>query len=190
MLSSKNGKRNRNIKSRKKRTKRLSEERMVMINNIYIPAMPGTPYHAIMCSLVENKNKFTPWGMLRNLFEKYFVMYGSEKAWKKFASSPSRKNKIDNEYLFKKIKSKVTSLTRRGKKYISYKFHQCGMAVYLFKDGAMMRVGGIFVPAKGRRPYNVQFENSTTDFQEDVKNKISYREYKDIVDENLSDQLD
>jgi len=117
------------------------------------------------------------------LVEQYLIMYGGDEAWHKFAyrSSGKTRGKIDENHILKKIKTNTHTLTRTGKSCYGYRLHVRGMAIYYFRDGAMIRAGGKFIPAKGRRPYNVQF-NDGSELQIRSRGKImSYREYKDFV---------
>ena len=160
-------------------SKRLPEEKMTVISDISIPAISGTCFHAILCALLENKNKFITWEKLLRLVEKYLVMFGGDEAWKKFAYH--RNTKIENDVIMKKIKTNIHTLTRTGKNCYGFRLHSRGIAIYYFRDGAMIRVGGKYIPAKGRRSYSVAFKDGT---QLQVRNKgrtLSYREYKDII---------
>jgi hypothetical protein len=160
--------------------KRLSDERMTFIGEIQIPATPGSFCHAILCSLVDNKNKFVTWNRLLKLVEEYMVMFGGEKSWKKFSFAKSKN--LDG--VLKKIKTNIHSLTRTGKNNQGYKLHERGIAIYYFKDGAMARTGGKYIPAKGRKSYDVRFHDGTG-IQLRFRGKLlSYREYKDFVGNN------
>ena len=159
-----------------KNSKRLPEDKMIIIGDIVIPAVPGSCYHAILCSLIENKNKFVGWGRLYRLVEKHIVMYGGDQAWKKFAGS-----KQDTKAISKKIRTNTHTLTRRGTNCYGYRLHERGIAIYYFKDGTMARTGGKFIPAKGCRPYDLKFSDKTG-FQVRQRGKImSYQEYKDLI---------
>ena len=81
-------------------SKRLPEDKMTVINDVSIPAIPGSCYHAILCGLIDNKNKFVFWTRLEKLVEKYIVTYGGEEAWNKFVKR-GKKTKF-SEWIFKK----------------------------------------------------------------------------------------
>jgi len=168
-------------------SKRLPEHRMTMINDILVPAIQGTCYHAILCSLFSNKNKFVTSSKLLELVEEYMIMYGGSEAWKDFAYRKMRKRSrvrsriFDCQYVLKKIRTNIYTLTRVGKKNNGYRLHVRGIAIYYFKDGAMARTGGKFIPARGRRPYTVKFKDGTELQVRKRGQSITYREYKDII---------
>jgi len=156
---------------------------MTVIGDIAVPAIPGTCYHAILCSLMFTKNKFVTWNKLSQLVEEYLLRYGGDDAWNKFAyrSSGKSRGKIDEEHVLKKIKTNTHTLTRTGKNCYGYRLHVRGIAIYYFRDGSMIRTGGKYVPARGRRPYAVKFKDGTG-LQTRSRGKImSHREYKDFV---------
>ena len=162
-------------------SKRLPEERMTLIGDIQVPAVPGTSHHAILCALIDNKNKFVTWKKIVKLVEEYMVMYGGEEVWKKFLG---RKRKDNNETILKKVKTNTHTLTKTGKNCYGYRLHERGIVIYYFKDGAMARTGGRFISAKRRKPYNVRFHVGTG-LQLGIDEKImSYREYKDFYGGN------
>lgn len=169
-----------------KGSKRLPEERMTLIGEIAVPAVPGTSYHAILCGLIDYKNKFVTWNKIASLVEEYLIMFGGEGAWKKFTN---RKTK-NKEYILDKIKTNTNMLTKTGKKSYGYRLHERGIVIYYFKDGAMARTGGKFIPAKGRKSYNVRFHDGTGIQLRTKGELLSYREFKDIMGNNWYEEAD
>jgi len=79
-------------------SKRLPESKMTEVNGIKIPSVPGSCYHAIICALAQNKNKFCSWDKIIELTNRYMRQYGGQKSWDKF------KNKIMLNRLRKELK--------------------------------------------------------------------------------------
>lgn len=120
-----------------KESKRLAQEKLVEVNGIKIPAMTGTCYHGIMCALASNKDRFIPWNKICELVERYMCQYGGGPCWEKFRD----KEKQSPE---QRIKDNVHTLTRSGKDCYGFRLHEMGMAIYFFRDGAMLLTGGKF----------------------------------------------
>ena len=159
---------------------------MTVINDIFVPAIPGTCYHAILCSLLENKNKLVSWNRLKQMVERNLLLYGGEQSLSKFCA---RKSVGKNpEFVLKKIKTNTHTLTRTGKNCYGYRLHVRGIAIYYFSDGSMARTGGKFLASRGR--YDIRFKDGTG-FQKRNRGRImSYREYKDFVGNNWYDEED
>ena len=168
-----------------KKTNRLSDKKLTIINDVLIPAHPGTLLHSVLCSLFGNKNELTTWIRLRELTELNFIIYGGDPAWKKF--SFIGKKPLKEEEIFKKIKAVINVFCRVGKEYQSYRLHQMGNAIFSFKDGAIARTGGKFIPAQGRRPYNITYRDGTE--LSSANKKLSYQEYRDILGDNYDESI-
>jgi len=119
-------------------SKRLPESKMTEINGVKVPSMPGSCYHAIICALAQNKNKLMAWDKVTELTERYMKQYGGDQAWAKF------QKKSDVKGYQQRIKENTHTLTRTGKDCYGYRLHEKGMAIYFFKDGAMLLTDGKF----------------------------------------------
>ncbi len=122
-----------------KNSKRLPVDKMTKISGVRVPSMPGSCYHAVICALAQNKDSFTPWHRIVELTEKYMLQYGGEQAWDKF------RNKTKVKSYQQRIKDNTHTLTRTGKDCYGFRLHEQGMAIYFFKDGAILITGGTFV---------------------------------------------
>ncbi len=119
-------------------SKRLPESKMTEVNGVKVPSMPGSCYHAIICALAQNKNKLCFWNRVIELTERYMRQYGGQKSWDKF------KNKNNVKSFEQRIKDNTHTLTRTGKDCYGYRLHERGMAIYFYKDGAILLTGGSF----------------------------------------------
>lgn len=119
-------------------SKRLPESKMTEVNGIKIPSMPGSCYHAIICALAQDKNKLVAWDRIVELTERYICQYGGRDIWDKFVK------KSDVKSYQQRIKDNTHTLTRTGKDCYGYRLHERGMAIYFFKDGAILFTNGEF----------------------------------------------
>ena len=157
---------------------------MTEVNGILIPATPGSCYHAVLCSLAETKDQFILWSRIYERTEKYIIQYGGYEAWDKFKG----KNKVKPYY--HRIKDNVHTLTRSGTDCYGYRLHERGMAIYFFKDGAILLTGGKFKKSKGN--YNVHFSDGRKLQVRYRGTTMTSREYKRFVDAgyiNLSGKI-
>lgn len=155
-------------------SRRLPISKMTEINGIRIPSMPGSCYHAILCTLSLHKNKLVLWDKIFELTEKYMKQYGGEKTWEKF------KNKDNTKPANQRIKENVHTLTRTGKDCYGYRLHEKGMAIYFFKDGAMLLVGGNF--EQSDKSYTVTFPDGRGLQVRYRGNSMSSQEYKRFLE--------
>ena len=132
-------------------SKRLPENRMTEVNGVKIPSMPGSCYHAIMCTLAESKDQFCSWHKIVERTEYFMRMYGGDESWERF------RNKNHVKTCEQRIKDNAHTLTRSGRDCYGYRLHERGMAIYFFKDGAILYTGGQFV--KTNPGYQVQFND-------------------------------
>lgn len=173
------------IKKRKYR-KCDPEEKMTMIHDVLIPFRAGSCCHAILCSLLESKNKFVTWEKILRSVEHYMIMFGGNESWKSFCKKDSNnKNK-----LMVRIKSNANSLTAVGNKTHNFKMHKMGTVIYMFYDGMLARTGGKYIPGKGRRAYSVIFADGSSFQKRSHGRSISYREYKDVIGGIPSEEID
>lgn len=119
-------------------SKRLPESKMTEVNGIKVPSMPGSCYHAIICALAQDKNKIVAWDRIIELTERYMCQYGGREVWDKFVK------KSDVKSYQQRIKDNTHTLTRTGKDCYGYRLHERGMAIYFFKDGAILLTNGEF----------------------------------------------
>lgn len=130
-------------------SKRLPLDKMTEVNGVKIPSMPGSCYHAIICALAEHKDSFLPWDRIVELVERYMRQYGGPAAWDKFKSKKGVKT------YEQRIKDNAHTLTRTGRDCYGFRLHELGMAIYFFKDGAMLLTNGQF--EKQGSSYDVKF---------------------------------
>lgn len=119
-----------------KESKRLPLNRMTVVNGVRIPSMPGSCYHSIISALAEYKDKFCSWDKIISLSSKNMRMFGGQEVWDKFY------NKSGVKSYSQRIKDNTHTLTRAGRDCYGYRLHEMGMAIYFFKDGAMLITGG------------------------------------------------
>lgn len=131
------------------KSKRLPLDKMTTVNGIKVPSMPGSCYHAIICALAEHKESVVSWNKINDLVERYMRQYGGAEAWEKF------KNKNGVKSYQRRIKDNAHTLTRTGRDCYGYRLHELGMAIYFFKDGAMLLAGGVF--ESNGSTYDVKF---------------------------------
>ncbi len=162
-----------------KNSKKLSIDKMTEVNGVPIPSVPGSCYHAILCALASNKNKFLAWDRIIELTEKYMRQYGGSPAWDKF------KGKSEVKDYEKRIRDNAHTLTRTGKDCYGFRLHERGMAMYYFKDGAMLLTGGEYVPCKGG--YKVKFSNDMGLQTRYRGSTMTYHEYKVFLDHDWID---
>jgi len=153
---------------------RLPTNKMTEINGIKIPSMPGSCYHAIICALAQNKEKFCSWDKIVEATEYYMRKYGGVEAWEKF------KSKGNVKPYQTRIKENVHTLTRTGKDCYGYRLHERGLAIYFFKDGAMLLSGGTFSPISdsGTAGYGVRFPDGRGIQIRYRGTTMTYAEYK------------
>lgn len=161
-------------------SKRLPAERMTEINGLRIPSMPGSCYHAIICALAHHKDKFCSWDNIIELTEKYVKQYGGTKAWDKF------KNKGNVKSYQQRIKDNTHTLTRTGKDCYGYRLHERGMAIYYFKDGAMLKTGGRLMMMN--KHYNVIFPDGSALQVRYRGTTMTSKEFKKFLDAGLIDR--
>lgn len=154
-------------------SKKLPVERMTEIEGIRIPSIPGSSYHAILCALATNRDRFTYWDRIYSLTERYMIQYGGPAAWSKFSGKKNVKTYKD------RIKDSTHTLTRSGKNCYGYRLHEMGMGIYFFKDGAMLLTGGRFF-RKGNR-YDVDFGDRKLQVRYRGMS-MTYREYRAFVE--------
>lgn len=130
-------------------SKRLPESKMTEVNGVLIPSMAGSCYHAIICALAQNKNKLVTWDKVIEMTERYMCQYGGRTAWDKFVAKSNVKT------FEQRIKDNTHTLTRTGKDCYGYRLHERGMAIYFFKDGAILFTNGTMEQLGDS--YNVKF---------------------------------
>lgn len=160
-----------------KNSKRLPESRMTEINNIKIPSMPGSCYHAIICALASHKDAFCNWDKVYELTEKYMRQYGGSQSWDKFTSKTNVKPHKQ------RVKDNTHTLTRTGKDCYGYRLHERGMAIYFFKDGAMLLSGGRIVEEGDS--YEVLFPDGKSLQARYRGTAMTSREYKKFLDKGF-----
>lgn len=156
------------------KSRRLPTERMSVVNDVRIPSMPGSCYHAIICALAESKDQFVPWNRIIERTEKYMLQYGGPSAWERF------KSKNDVKSCEQRIRDNAHTLTRSGRDCYGYRLHERGMAIYYFKDGAMLVTGGRMVP--DIHGYKVQFPDGRGLQVRYRGTTMTYKEYKKFSD--------
>ncbi len=162
-------------------SKRLPEKSMTEVNGIKIPSMAGSCYHAILCALAENKDKFCMWDKIISSTERFMCKYGGAESWKKFCSKSNVKN------YKQRIKDNAHTLTRTGKDCYGFRLHERGMCIYYFKDGAMLVTGGTF-----RTSDNISYDLDFPDGRHIQKRyrgtTMTSREYRRFLDTGLIDE--
>lgn len=163
-----------------KESKRLPEDKMTDVNGVRVPSMPGSCYHAIICALASNKNNLVHWDKVVELTERFMRQYGGTTAWEKF------RGKSDVKTYEKRIKDNTHTLTRTGKDCYGYRLHERGMAIYFFKDGAMLLTGGKFVETDG--DYDVTFPDGRGLQVRYRGTTMTSREYKKFLEMGYIDK--
>ncbi len=161
-----------------KASTRLPAEKMSEINDVKIPSMPGSCYHAVMCALAETKDKFCSWESIYKRTEKYMRQYGGDESWNKFTNKKMVKS------FRQRIKDNTHTLTRSGKDCYGFRLHERGMAIYFFKDGAVLFTGGEFKP-QGDEKYNVQFPDGKNLQVRYRGTTMTWKEYNRFLDAKL-----
>lgn len=161
-------------------SKRLPPEKMTEISGIKIPSIPGTCYHAIICAFAENKDKFVYWNRLFELVSRNMRKYGGDEAWKTFLG----KDGVKAAEL--RIKENVHTLTRRGRDCYGYRLHEMGMAIYYFKDGALLITGGE-MRKKSDGNYDVLFPSGRKLQARYRGTTMTFREYKRFLEHGYID---
>lgn len=161
-------------------SKRLPHEKMTEVNGVKIPSMPGSCYHAIICALSEHKDSFLPWDRLIELVERYMRQYGGAEAWGKFKSKKGVKT------YQQRIKDNTHTLTRTGRDCYGYRLHELGMAIYFFKDGAMLLTGGEF--EQHGSSYDVKFSDGRGLQIRYRGTTMTSKEYKRFLEAGLIDR--
>lgn len=162
-----------------KDSKRLPFDKMTEVNGVRIPSMPGSCYHAIICALAQNKDNFLTWDRITELTEKYMRRFGGPQAWDKFCNKKGVKSPKQ------RIKDNTHTLTRTGRDCYGYRLHEQGMAIYFFKDGAMLLTGGTF-EKKGDN-YTVTFPDGRTLQTRYRGTTMTSTEYKRFLDAGYID---
>lgn len=167
------------------KSRRLPPEKMTELNGIRVPSMPGSCYHAIICSLAETKDQFVPWNRMVERVEKYMRQYGGTKAWDKF------RGKMDVKSFEQRIKDNTHTLTRSGRDCYGFRLHERGMAIYFFKDGAMLVTGGEIKIDNGRLSKGDQYDVAFPDGRGlQVRYRgttMTHKEYRRFLEHNLID---
>lgn len=164
-----------------KSSKRLPIEKMSEVNGIRIPSMPGSCYHAILCALAQNKDKFYSWERIYELTEKYICQYGGQGSWNKFC------NKKNVKHYTQRIKDNTHTLTRRGKDCYGFRLHEMGMCIYFFKDGATLLTGGEFTRTDNDE-YDVIFEDGRKLQTRYRGTTMTSKEYKNFLEAGYINQ--
>lgn len=160
-------------------SRRLPVEKMTELNGVRVPSMPGSCYHAIICSLASQKDCFCYWEKLYTLIERYMRQYAGADAWAKF------KNKKGKQDYKERIRENTHTLTRTGKDCYGYRLHEQGMCIYYFRDGAMLITGGTLVRTKNG--YNVVF-NDGKKLQSRYRGTVmTYKEYRRFLESEYID---
>jgi len=159
-------------------SQRLPVDKMTEINSLRIPSIPGSCYHAIMCALAQNKEKFCTWDKIIELTEYFMCKYGGNESWITF------KEKSNVKSYQTRIKENVHTLTRNGKDCYGHRLHERGMSIYFFKDGAMLLAGGTFYPTSdsGGVSYGVRFADGRGIQVRYRGSTMTYAEYKKFLD--------
>lgn len=152
------------------KSRRLPPEKMTNIGGIKIPSMPGSCYHAIMATLVVNKDKFCSWQKIIDGTHHHMRMYGGEQAWQKFIDKGNVKS------YEQRIKDNAHTLTRSGKDCYGFRLHEQGMCIYYFKDGALLITGGELT-LSGEDKYDVIFASGHRLQTRYRGTTMTYREY-------------
>lgn len=158
-----------------KNSKRLPQDKMTEVNNVRIPSLPGSCYHAILCSLAYNKNKFCPWDKIIELTEKFMRQYGGNSAWEAFVAKSGVKG------YKQRIKDNAHTLTRTGLDCYGYRLHENGMVLYFFKDGAVLFTGGSFKRINDDS-YTVVFSDGRELQKRYRGTTMTYNEYKKFLE--------
>lgn len=161
-------------------SKRLPPEKMTEISGIKIPSIPGSCYHAILCAFAENKDRFVYWNRLFELVSRNMRKYGGDESWKTFLG----KDGVKAAEL--RIKENVHTLTRRGRDCYGYRLHEMGMAIYYFKDGALLITGGE-MRKKSDSGYDVYFSNGRKLQARYRGTTMTFREYKRFLEHGYID---
>lgn len=161
------------------RSRRLPVEKMTEVNGIKIPSMPGSCYHAIISALATHKNKFCGWEKIIDLTEKCIRQYGGNAAWDKFVAKSGVKG------YKQRVKDNTHTLTRTGKDCYGYRLHERGMAIYFFKDGAILFTNG-FMHQEGN-DYTVIFTDGRQLQRRYRGTTMTYAEYKRFLDDGYID---
>lgn len=160
-------------------SRRLPDHRMTEINGVKIPAVPGSCYHGILCSLAQNKNRFCTWERICEATEKFMRQYGGDKGWRKF----SKKRKTKDSKI--RIQYNCHTLTRTGVNCYSLRLHEKGMTIYYFRDGAILFTDGTFKRFGAR--YSLTFPDGRG-LQKRYRGFIlSYGEYKKYLEKKYID---
>lgn len=162
-----------------KNSRRLPIDKMTEVNGVRIPSMPGSCYHAIICTLAQNKNKFCSWDKIIELTEKYMKQYGGQKSWDKFSSKSGVKG------YKQRIKDNTHTLTRTGQDCYGYRLHERGMCIYFFKDGASLFTSGEF--STDGELYSVKFSDGRGLQVRYRGTTMTYHEYKKFLDDKHID---
>ena len=152
---------------------RIPPEKMSVVNGLLIPSIPGSCYHAIICSLAENKNRFCTWEKICDLTQQNMKRYGGVEAWKKFSEKRGKSYK-------RRIKDNTHTLTRTGKDCYGLRLHEHGMTIYFFKDGAMLLTGGRL--DRKNKTYDITFPDGRTLQKRYKGTTMTYQEYKVFIE--------
>lgn len=150
---------------------RYPKNGMIEINGIIIPYSPGTFNFSICCVLAHEKDRFVSWNKIYLGVERYIRQYAGVGAWSKFVNKKTAKN------WKKRIQQNAYVLTRLTSKNNGRHLHQCGMAVYFFRDGLVLYTGGKYVKDKHSRKYEVVFPDGKR-VQKHNGMKSSYKNMK------------
>jgi len=162
-------------------SKRIPDDKITDISGIKIPAVPGTCYHAIMCVLARDKDKFCPWSKLIENVQRYMMQYGGRSAWDRFVNRAGAQKSPEQ-----RIKDNTHTLTRTGNNCYGRRLHERGCTIYYFRDGAMLVTGGKFVE-KPNGKYDVEFPDGKRLQKRHRGLTLTFREYKRFCSMNLID---
>ncbi len=153
---------------------------MTVVNGVVIPAVPGSCYHAILCAMAEQRDKFCPWQRLIDRSQFYLRKYGGYDVWCQYVKKSGVKP------FEKRIRENVHTLTRSGKHCYGYRLHEQGMCVYMFRDGICLFTGGDFEKKRGTG-YSLHFTDGKT-IQKRYKGlSLTRSEYRYLLSEHVID---
>lgn len=120
-------------------SRKLPTSRMTVISDISVPAMCGTLHHAIICSLLDNKNRFVTWNKLERLVPIHVLQYGGEEAFKRFTKKCSKSSVLGE---IKTCLKKMSLWPACTFNKTAQDLHERGVVLFMFLDGAMAKTGG------------------------------------------------
>lgn len=157
----------------------LNPRKLTKVNNVPIPATPGTAQHSIIASLASTKEIFCTWNKIVQLVERYMIQFGGDQSWEKFTDNKTPEEVEEN------IKQHVSSLARKGKNYPGFFLHKLGLVVYCFEDGAILHAGGKYI-SKGRS-YEVSLKKGKGLQIRSRGRSMTYNEYNQYIERGAMD---